>query len=76
MTRRRDRGAGPSWRQAARHGIPAIYPVRDFVEAGGLMSYGTDITDSIRQQGSTPDGFSGVQSRQNYPSNNQPNSSL
>jgi putative tryptophan/tyrosine transport system substrate-binding protein len=36
---------------AARHGIPAIYPVRDFVQAGGLMSYGTDITDSIRQQG-------------------------
>ena len=42
---------GSFWRQAARHGIPAIYPVRDFVEAGGLMSYGTDITDSIRQQG-------------------------
>jgi putative ABC transport system substrate-binding protein len=34
---------------AARHGIPAIYPVRDFVAAGGLMSYGTDLTEVYRQ---------------------------
>ena len=27
---------------AARHGIPAAYPTRDEVEAGGLMSYGVD----------------------------------
>jgi putative tryptophan/tyrosine transport system substrate-binding protein len=25
---------------AIKHGIPAMYPVRDFVDAGGLMSYG------------------------------------
>ena len=36
---------------AARYRIPVILPQRDFVEAGGLMSYGTDITDSIRQVG-------------------------
>jgi putative tryptophan/tyrosine transport system substrate-binding protein len=36
---------------AARHAIPAIYPVRDFAVAGGLMSYGTDFADSYRQAG-------------------------
>jgi putative ABC transport system substrate-binding protein len=36
---------------AARNGIPAAYPSRYFVEAGGLMSYGTDIADSFRQVG-------------------------
>jgi putative tryptophan/tyrosine transport system substrate-binding protein len=36
---------------AARYRIPTILPQRDFVEAGGLMSYGTNIADSIRQVG-------------------------
>jgi putative ABC transport system substrate-binding protein len=36
---------------AARHMVPAVYTVRDYVEAGGLMSYGTDLTSSVRQQG-------------------------
>ena len=30
---------------ATRHGIPAAYAVREHVEAGGLMSYGTDVLD-------------------------------
>jgi len=36
---------------AARHGIPAAYTVREEVEAGGLMSYGTDSLDMYRQVG-------------------------
>jgi putative ABC transport system substrate-binding protein len=36
---------------AARHAIPAAYPDREFVEAGGLMSYGTDLVDSYYRVG-------------------------
>lgn len=36
---------------AARHRIPAIYPWRQFVVDGGLMSYGTSFTESARQTG-------------------------
>jgi ABC-type uncharacterized transport system substrate-binding protein len=36
---------------AARNGIPATYPNRDYAEAGGLMSYGTNVTDSFREVG-------------------------
>jgi putative ABC transport system substrate-binding protein len=31
--------------------VPAIYPVRPFAEAGGLMSYGTSLSDAYRQVG-------------------------
>jgi putative ABC transport system substrate-binding protein len=34
---------------AARHAIPVIYPWRDFVVAGGLMSYGTSLAHLYRQ---------------------------
>jgi putative tryptophan/tyrosine transport system substrate-binding protein len=36
---------------AARYGIPTAHPVREEVEAGGLMSYGTDTLDMYRQVG-------------------------
>ena len=36
---------------AAQHRIPAIYAWRDAVVAGGLMSYGANISDAWRQAG-------------------------
>jgi putative ABC transport system substrate-binding protein len=36
---------------AARHAVPATYGLREFAEAGGLISYGTSLRDASRQQG-------------------------
>jgi ABC-type uncharacterized transport system substrate-binding protein len=36
---------------ASHHSIPATYALRDYAEAGGLMSYGSNLTDSYRQIG-------------------------
>ena len=34
---------------AAKHRLPAIYPDREFVDEGGLMSYGADLSDLYRR---------------------------
>jgi putative ABC transport system substrate-binding protein len=44
---RRDRLVG----LVAHYAIPAIYPQRDFVAVGGLMSYAANVTDGYRQAG-------------------------
>jgi putative ABC transport system substrate-binding protein len=36
---------------AARHAVPTIYTQREFAAAGGLISYGTSLTDAYRQVG-------------------------
>jgi ABC-type uncharacterized transport system substrate-binding protein len=40
---------------AAKYRLPAIYPFRDYVISGGLMSYGTDIRDVFRRAASYVD---------------------
>jgi len=38
---------------AARHAVPTIYAAREFVLAGGLMSYGTPQAEAVRQVGAS-----------------------
>jgi putative ABC transport system substrate-binding protein len=47
FTRRRTRIA----ELAARYALPAIYGLREYAAAGGLMSYGASLTDAFRQAG-------------------------
>jgi putative tryptophan/tyrosine transport system substrate-binding protein len=37
---------------AARHAVPAMYVSRQYVEAGGLISYGANVSDAYREVGS------------------------
>jgi putative tryptophan/tyrosine transport system substrate-binding protein len=36
---------------AARHKLPVMYPLREFTEAGGLVSYGHNLVDGYREMG-------------------------
>jgi len=42
---------------ASRHHLPAVYPIRVFVAAGGLMCYGTNFVDLYRQAASYVDSI-------------------
>jgi hypothetical protein len=47
-----DVGHEPSWRTTClRHGLPDAHQLREAVEIGGLMSYGSSQTDAYRQAG-------------------------
>ena len=59
----------------ARHAIPAIYPWRSHVDAGGLMSYGASLLDVIGKPASTLAGFSKEKNQQTCRSCSRPNSS-
>jgi putative ABC transport system substrate-binding protein len=37
--------------EASRRALPIVYPLRDFVDAGGLVSYGTSIVEAFKQIG-------------------------
>jgi putative tryptophan/tyrosine transport system substrate-binding protein len=42
---------------AAKHRLPAVYFTRDYIEVGGLMSYGTSITENYRRVATYIDGI-------------------
>ena len=59
---------------AARQAIPTAHANRQAVEAGGLMSYGTDIADMFRQVGVQTGQILRARRRPNCRSCSQPNS--
>ena len=61
---------------AAHRGMPAIYSLRQAAEAGGLMSYGTSLTDAYRQAGIYTAGFLRVRRPLTYRFCSRPSSSL
>ncbi len=62
-------------RADARHAVPAIFQIREFAAAGGLMSYGGSFTDAYRRPASIPAAFSRARSRPTCRSSRPPKSS-
>jgi putative ABC transport system substrate-binding protein len=60
---------------AAKNRLPAVYPYREGVDAGGLMSYGPDFADSFRRAATYVDKILKVPSPATCPSSNLPSSS-
>jgi putative tryptophan/tyrosine transport system substrate-binding protein len=60
---------------ATRHAIPAIYPIPQFAEAGGLMSYGTSFVETIAKPASMWVEFSRVPDLRSCQSFSRSNSS-
>jgi putative ABC transport system substrate-binding protein len=60
---------------AAQRRLPAIFHSREFVEAGGLMFYGVDVTELYRRAAGTSTGFSGAPSRASFRTSSRPSSS-
>jgi len=61
---------------AAKNRLPAVYPAREFVDAGGLMAYGSDLADSFRRAATYVDkNFSRVRSPPTCPSSGRRSSS-
>ena len=61
---------------AARHAMPAIYEWREFVEEGGLASYGTNLRNANRQAGVYAGRIYAAKSRPSCRSYKQPNLNL
>jgi putative ABC transport system substrate-binding protein len=61
---------------AAHRALPAIYSLREFVSVGGLIAYGSSITDAHRQAAFMPAEFLRARSRPTCRSCNPPSSSL
>jgi ABC-type uncharacterized transport system substrate-binding protein len=60
---------------ATHHRVPATYSARQYVEAGGLMSYGASLTDAYRQMGVYTGRILKAQNQQICQSYSQPSSS-
>ena len=59
---------------ATRYAVPTAYSDREYVEAGGLMSYGTNLTESLRKSAAIRAGFSKAQDLRTCLSCSRPNS--